>query len=209
MSLGQNAIPTRQSLLSRLKNWSDNDSWTVFFETYWRLIYSAAIKAGLTDSEAQDVVQETIVDVSKNMPSFKYDPCKGSFKGWLLRLTSWRIKDQFRKRQREARSLGRDDRGDSAGTDLAERVPDPARPDLEVIWDEEWDRNLLEVAIERVKQKVDPKHYQVFDLCVFKQWPVARVAQALKLNRARVYLAKHRVSQRIKGEIEMLTSRPL
>jgi len=57
-----------------------------------------AIKAGLNDAEAQEVVQETIVAVAKQM-GFKYDPKIGSFKGWLLHLTRWRIADKMRKRR--------------------------------------------------------------------------------------------------------------
>src|SRR5258706_14947787 len=84
-------IPTRQSLLSRLKDWKDEESWRVFFDTYWKLIYGAAMKAGLSDAEAQDVVQETVISVLKSMPGFEYNTEKGSFKSWLLRLTNWRI----------------------------------------------------------------------------------------------------------------------
>src|SRR5687767_11139741 len=91
-------IPTRQSLLSRLKDWQDRDGWKEFFDTYWRLIYTVALKAGLTQSEAEEVVQDTVVSVSKQMPAFQYDQA-GSFKGWLLQITRRRIADQFRKRQ--------------------------------------------------------------------------------------------------------------
>src|SRR5580700_7935799 len=84
-------IPTRRSLLSRLKNWNDDESWKVFFETYWRLIYNTAVRAGLNDAQAQDVVQETVISVLKSISSFRYDPSKGTFKGWLLRLTQRRI----------------------------------------------------------------------------------------------------------------------
>jgi len=65
--------PTRQSLLSRLKSWDDQESWKDFFDTYWRLIYNAAVRAGLTEPEAQDVVQETLLSVAKKIPEFKYD----------------------------------------------------------------------------------------------------------------------------------------
>ena len=58
-------IPTRRSLLTRLKNWDDQESWRVFFDTYWKLIYGVAIEAGLTDTEAQEVVQETVITVAK------------------------------------------------------------------------------------------------------------------------------------------------
>src|SRR5579863_484913 len=95
-------IPTRQSLLSRLKDWEDQDGWKIFFDTYWRLIYGTAVKAGLSDAEAQDVVQETIVSVLKSMPKFKYDSSKGSFKSWLLNLTKWRIVDHLRRRKKIA-----------------------------------------------------------------------------------------------------------
>src|ERR1044071_7026683 len=92
-------IPTRASLLHRLKNWQDDASWRTFFDTYWKLIYGVARKSGLSDAEAQDVVQETLISVAKHIPSFKYDPAIGSFKTWLLNMTRWRIIGQFRKRQ--------------------------------------------------------------------------------------------------------------
>src|SRR5262245_6208207 len=75
-------IPTRATLLHRLKNWEDNNSWHEFFNIYWRLIYGIARKAGLREEEAQDVVQETLISVAKHMPAFKYDPAIGSFKSW-------------------------------------------------------------------------------------------------------------------------------
>ena len=59
------SIPTRHSLLNRLKDWRDEASWREFFETYWELIYNVARKAGLNDAEAQDVVQETVIAVAK------------------------------------------------------------------------------------------------------------------------------------------------
>src|SRR5882724_5301151 len=82
-------IPTRYSLLSRLQNWDDQESWKNFFDTYWRLIYSIALKSGLTEAEAQDVVQETIICVAKDINKFKRDRQFGSFKGWLRNLTRW------------------------------------------------------------------------------------------------------------------------
>jgi hypothetical protein len=51
------SIPTRQSLLARLKDWEDQESWREFFDTYWRLIHATALKAGLSEPEAQEVVQ--------------------------------------------------------------------------------------------------------------------------------------------------------
>src|SRR3954452_21554216 len=92
------SIPTRQSLLKKLKVLENQDGWQEFFETYWSLIYSTATRSGLNDSEAQDVVQETVICVVRSMPNFNYDPKIGSFKAWLRKLTRWRISDHIRKR---------------------------------------------------------------------------------------------------------------
>jgi hypothetical protein len=76
-------IATRRSLVDRLANWDDQRRWQEFFDTYWKLIYSTARKSGLTDEEAQEVVQETIITVAKKIDKLRYDPAIGSFKGWL------------------------------------------------------------------------------------------------------------------------------
>jgi len=200
-------IPTRQSLLSRLKNWDDHESWKVFFDTYWKLIYNTAMKAGLTNAEAQDVVQETVFSVMKSMPNFKYDAKNGSFKVWLKRLTSWRVMDEFRKRKHVFCEAHHSDISDLP--DFMDTLPDPAVSKLEAAWDEEWEKNLLDAAVERLKTKVDPKQYQIFDLHVVKGWPVMRVAGALGINPGRVYLSKHRVGKLLKAEIEQLRANPI
>ncbi|HMC27192.1 MAG TPA: sigma-70 family RNA polymerase sigma factor [Verrucomicrobiae bacterium] len=199
-------IPTRRSLLTRLKNWDDQESWKDFFDTYWKLIYGVAIKAGLNDVEAQEVVQETIIAVAKQMEGFKYDPQIGSFKGWLLHTTRWRIGDQLRKRRGEAGAPGREYKP-STRTATIERIPDPAGSKLEAIWEAEWRNNIFEAAIEKVKHRVDARQYQIFDLYVMKRWPVKKVAATLGVSSGQVYLAKHRIFALVKKEITLLESK--
>ena len=196
-------IPTRYSLLSRLQNWDDQESWKDFFDTYWRLIYSVAIKSGLTEFEAQDVVQETVISVAKDIRKFKRDRELGSFKGWLRNITRWRIVDQFRKRARAGRHK------ETSGTDEAsipslDELPDLSGNHLESTWEEEWQVNLFEAAVQRVKQQVKEEQFQMFDLYVTKGWAVLKVAHAFGVSVGRVYLAKHRVKALIKKEIKRL-----
>ena len=159
-------IPTRNSLIDRLKDWSDNESWRLFFETYWRLIYRTASKAGLTDAEAQEVVQETVISVVKSMPDFNYRREGGSFKSWLLRLTYWRISDQVRKRKSVTPVMaypGKHNPHTATSTRVEENIADPASLDFYAAWDIDWEANLFEAAIARIKNKVDLKLYQIFD----------------------------------------------
>src|SRR4051794_22798446 len=131
-------LATRRSLVERLGDWNDRKRWQQFFDSYWRLIHGTARKAGLTEAEAQEVVQETLITVAKKIEQLKYDPEIGSFKGWLLNITRWRIADQFRKRKPEVQRAGPTRRADDAGTATIERVADPAALDLDAVWDDEW-----------------------------------------------------------------------
>jgi RNA polymerase sigma-70 factor (ECF subfamily) len=195
-----NLIPTRESLLSRLRDWADDESWSEFFHTYWRMLYEVALRAGLREDEAQEAVQETVIAVAKKMPGFHYDPTIGSFKGWLLQIARRRIVDQFRKRNA---GTGTDQRSSIETLSPAEleSLSDPVGCDLEAIWDEEWEKSVLAAAIERVKRRVSPEQYQLYDLYVFQRWPVTKVARELGVSLGRVYLAKHRIGRLLKKEV--------
>ena len=200
---GDELIPTRATLIQRLKNWQDNSSWQDFFDTYWKLIFTVAIQAGLREVEAQDVVQETMLSVARHMPSFKYDGVNGSFKTWLLNMTRWRIRDQIRRRKSlpERRPLSDET---STGTRTLDKVVDPSTENLSAFWEAEWEKNLLEAAITNVKRSVDPQKYQIFDLYVKKEWPSNKVASVFGIPVGQVYLTKHRVSELIKQEVKRL-----
>ena len=198
-------IPTRQSLLSRLKNSEDQASWQDFFDTYWRLIYGVAIKSGLTEAEAQDAVQETVIAVARNIKEFRYDPKKCSFKSWLMMITRQRIIWQLRKRQALPAPNGpRAARDDTTRTATIDRIPDPASLDLNAVWDEEWEKNLMAAALEQVKRQVKARQFQMFDLYVLQNWPVQDVARTLRVSAAQVYLAKHRIAALLKREVKKL-----
>jgi RNA polymerase sigma-70 factor (ECF subfamily) len=195
---------TRSSLVKRLRNWSDHGSWQDFFDTYWKLIYAVAIKAGLSEAEARDVVQETVLAVAKQMRENGYDRAKSSFKNWLCLITRRRIIDHFRKRTDPKLRPTPQSSDETNRTDTIARVPDPASLKLDSVWEEEWQKNLLDAAIERVKQQVTPRQFQVFDLSVLRELPVAEVKTILKVNAAQIYLARHRVGVLIKKEAKRL-----
>ncbi|NCF84068.1 MAG: sigma-70 family RNA polymerase sigma factor [Verrucomicrobiaceae bacterium] len=194
---------TRRSLIERLDNWEDQKTWDEFYKTYWRLIYSVATRAGLRSEEAFDAVQETILSIAKQSKHKKYDPDAGSFKSWLMNMTRWRIADQFRKRAKDTASLYAQ-ADDDRRTAVLDRVEDPAPAPLDRMWEEEWQKNLAETALAKVKSRVSPKQFQIFDCYVIKGWDVKKVQTDLGVSMAQVYLAKHRVGGLIKKEVEGL-----
>src|SRR5882724_2402642 len=207
------SIQTRPSLLNRLKTGDDAESWQEFYRVYGKLVRDFAIKAGLTDTEADEVVQETAIGIARHLPDYRYDPKICRFKTWLLNLTSWRIKDQLKKRQ-QAASISKPppnpvqksppSSDNTSRTATVHRVADPKATDLDELFENEWRRGLLTAALERVKGKFSLKQYQIFDLLVVKEWPPADVARSLGVSIANVYVTKHRLSAAVRKEVKLL-----
>ena len=196
-------IPTRKSLLTRLKNWDDQEGWREFFDIYWKLIYNVARRSGFNDAEAQDLVQDTIVSVAKKMKNFHYDPAIGSFKAWLLLVTRSRIIDRLRRKRLPI--IGRQTAtGTSNRTPTIERLPDPAGPELDALWDSEWKDNLLRVALQNVKRQVAARQFQIFELYVLQEVSIEKITRTLGVSAGQVYIAKHRVGRLLQNEIEQL-----
>jgi RNA polymerase sigma factor (sigma-70 family) len=139
-------IPTRHSLLTRLKDWDDQEGWREFFDTYWKFLYAVAVKAGLSDADAQDVVQDTVVAVARGLREGRFRATAGgSFKAWLKLIVQRRVVDLLRRR----RSRPDHDAPNLHDTDQAaefEAIQDPAAEAVAEIWDEEWARNLADAA---------------------------------------------------------------
>ena len=195
------SLQTRASLLGRLSDLGDSVSWREFFDTYWGLIYGVARKAGLSDADAQDVVQDTMSAMALQMPTFRHDPAKGSFKAWLLNLTRWRIVDHLRKRRNA--QIARDP-DTTSGTDALAKLPDPASLLPDTLWEAEWKTNLVKAALVNLRRRVDPEKFQIFDFYVNKGWTPQKVAVHFQVSIDAVYLAKHRVTELLKAEVHRL-----
>src|SRR5205814_10672131 len=172
---------------------------------YWKLIYGVATKAGLTEAEAQDVVQETIMNVAKNIKQFEVGSERGSFKTWLLNNTRWRIADQLRRRLPTLPHRAEAD--GTTRTSILNRLPDPESLEFEKLWEQDWKENLTGAAIANLKGQVDPLQYQMFDLHVLSHWPGAKVARKLGIKIGKVYFAKYKISRMLKKEIKRLEAR--
>lgn len=195
-------IATRATLIHRLKDWQDQSGWQDFFDTYSRLIFTLAVKSGLTAEEARDIVQETTLAVAKQMPTFQYDPSIGSFKSWLLTMTRWRILDHIRKKNQTPQAFYEE--APEGETQALDKIADPASLNLNGLWETEWADNLLTVAVAKVKRQVAPEKFQIFDFYVNKGWSPEDVASCFDIETSQVYLIKHRIAEMIKAEVERL-----
>src|SRR4030095_10897452 len=120
----------------------------------------------------------------------------------------WRIIDQIRKKQYE-RDGQRFRREEPLSDALLETQHDLAGFDLEAVWTEEWEKHLLQTALEKVKQYANPQQFQIFHLHVIKSMPAGKVAQMLGVKLAAVYFAKYKVSAEVRKQIRALQDKML
>jgi len=196
-------LPTRQSLLSRLRDCDDQQGWREFFDTYWRLTYNVARHAGLDDASAQDVVQNTFIYLARRMPKFHYDPSRGSFKSWLRCVTRSRISVYCRRAESKAPPLPELALEDQDAS-VWESIPDPAQDALDEVWQREWQENLLKAALRRIRPKVSAQQLMIFELATLGEVPLKQVARKLQVSLMQVYLARHRVGKLFKTELQRL-----
>jgi RNA polymerase sigma-70 factor (ECF subfamily) len=195
-------LKTRPTLLFRIRESEDGASWEEFHRLYWRLIHGRALRAGLSHVDAEEVAQDVFKRVAETIGGFYHDPNRGSFRGWLMKLTHWRIADKYARRPKleQQTPLRRDESPERTST--IDRIPSPTAEEDE--WDVEWQRHILAAAVERLTRRVKPRHFQVFDLYVRQQWPVLRVAVELGINPASVYLIAHRLTRQLRAEAKKL-----
>lgn len=202
------SLATRPSRLARLKDWSQQTAWREFNHDYAPLVRNVARKAGLSGAEADEVAQETLIAVAKKIGEFKHAGRRGSFRAWLYQQARWRIADQFRKREPSPatgrRSAVNTQGNEDTGTIPAGELPATAASEFEIIWDEEWQGWVHQLAIERVKRRVSARQFQLFDLHVLQGLSVREAAATGGSTMAAVYMAKSRVGRLLKKEAASL-----
>ena len=199
---------TRASLLARLRESEDQTAWREFFDIYWPLLFSVSRRSGLNNADAQDVAQDVLGIVARQMPGFRYDPARGSFKAWLLTLMRRRIARHWRSGEKER--LYRQERPPTptGETSVLERMPDRRGDPLDAIWEAEWEQHILDAALRRVRARVSVRQFQIYALAILQQVPLRTIVALLGVNSAQVYLAKHRVGRLVKAEVRRLRELP-
>ena len=184
---------TRPSLLIRLRDARDGEAWSEFVRLYGPLVYRFARRSGLQDADAADLVQDVLRAVSTAAVRLRYDPERGTFRGWLFTLAQRKRSDFLARRTRQERGSGADG--------MRMLLDDwPARDEADV-WDNEYRRHLLTSAAEQVRGHFSPAVWQAFWQTAVEGRRGKEVAGELDMTVAAVYLARSRVMARLKRQI--------
>jgi RNA polymerase sigma-70 factor (ECF subfamily) len=185
---------TRVSLVMRLRDSQDAEGWRQFVEIYAPLIHAYGLHHGLQDADAADLAQEVLQRVATTAGRFEYDPARGTFRGWLFTITRNVLRKMAARKGRQPRGSG-----DTQMRAVLEEQPDNRV--LEAEWDAEYRWNLLHWAAQRVKPEFREATWQAFWLTVIEQKEIDEVARNLTLTVGAVYIARSRVTSRIREVI--------
>ncbi len=180
---------THGSLLLRVRDPRDEEGWRTFYDIYSPLILRYAQARGLRPADAEEILQECMTALARSMRTFEYSPDKGRFKGWLRSMVNHQVVSLFRRR-----------RDRNAGEDQLSILPD-TDPSVSAVWDKSWRVQRLTYCLEQVRSEVAPKTYDAFCRYVLDEWPVTRVAEELGVTANDVYLAKSRITKRLKEKM--------
>lgn len=197
----EDSLLTNASLLVRLRNLDDADSWSQFYQTYERAVRGLARKRGLTEAEAEEVAQEVFKRIAETIHTFDRAPRPGSFRSWLYQLARWRSEDKLRERGRIPVQPMDESTGSTSPRPI-HRLKSP--DDIEQQLETEARQQLMRAALERLQRKVSPRDLQLFQLLVIDDWPVAKVAQFFHVSSTLVYVIRHRVGRQLKAELDRI-----
>ncbi|HEV3263502.1 MAG TPA: sigma-70 family RNA polymerase sigma factor [Gemmataceae bacterium] len=188
---------TRVTLLGRLvKDPTNQAAWSEFVDRYGPKIQAWCQEWHLQQADAQDVTQDVLVKLAEKLRDFRYDP-SGSFRAWLKTVTHHAWQD-FRD-SRERAGLGS---GDSRVWEILQAVAAP--DDLVQRLEKEFDREILEEAMVRVRLRVAPQTWEAFRLLALENLPGTQVAAQLHMKVATVFVARSKVQKMIRQEISKL-----
>ncbi|MFO0881297.1 MAG: sigma-70 family RNA polymerase sigma factor [Gemmataceae bacterium] len=190
-------VSTSPTLLGRLaRSPTDQLAWGEFVTRYAPQIDNWCRRWGLQPADAQDVTQQVLLELARQMAAFRYDP-SGSFRAWL-KTVSYRAWCKFIEARRRP-GLGS---GDTATAELLLSVA--AGDDLLRCVEQESERELLEQAMARVRLRVQPSTWDAFRLTALEEKSGSEVAQQLGMKVANVFVARSNVRKMIEQEIRRL-----
>ncbi|MBT8042938.1 MAG: sigma-70 family RNA polymerase sigma factor [Pontiella sp.] len=188
---------TRATLIQRVQNQHDEESWDEFVRVYRRYIYAIIRSMNISEHDTEDILQQVLINVWNHLPKMDYDKIN-RFRSWLSTVTKNCVTDFIRKRSRDANRLEKAGQDDTLTYLKSIRLPE-----IDAIAEREWEVHLTNLAMENIEPLFSGKAVDAFRLTLEGK-SVEEIAKALDLKENSVYRLKNRVKERLIQEIRHL-----
>ena len=178
---------THKTLLERLQS-GDDVSWQEFYQRYSPVILQLCLQYGISESESHDILQNVMLKFFRNDLAMKYDSEKARFRTYFNQVVRSCITDFQRKLKPEVPE---------------ENIPEAAiPPESDELFLDEWRKQMLQEALDRLRNQVKPENFLAFHLTVFQGKSIRETADFLKTDPDAVYVARSRCTAQLKKIIE-------
>lgn len=193
MDLPSDSLPTRHSLIQEALTKPDGQAWEELLRHYTPFIDKILLMIGLRGADLEDVRQQALLKLWRGLDIYKRDEGRARFRNWLSTLIRNAAIDWFRSQERGRRHASLADHG---GLDVE-------NSEIELRIEEEWQRHILAIAMQNLRQIFSGKAMKVFSLSLKGESPES-IAEKLDLRLESVYVLKTRVKMRLTREIAKL-----
>lgn len=185
---------TRATLIQRVQNQQDEQSWAEFVEVYRRYIYAIIRSMNISEHDTEDILQQVLINLWNSLPKMDYQKIK-RFRSWLSTVTKNCVTDFIRKRTREANRLEK-----AAKDNTLIYLKTIRLPEIDSIAEREWEIHLTNLALNNIEPLFSGKAVAAFRLTLQGR-SVEEIATELDLKENSVYRLKNRVKERLIQEI--------
>jgi RNA polymerase sigma factor (sigma-70 family) len=185
---------TSLSLLDRVCDRGDQEAWQRLAAIYTPVLHACLRPYDLQPADAEDIVQDVLLVVARELPQFEHNGRAGAFRRWLRTILVHRLQDFWRSRRYRPPATG--------GSDFAhqlQQLEDPqSAPARE--WDLEHERQLLKALLAQVEPRFQESTRLAFRRVAVDGAEPAQVARELGLSLNAVLIAKSRVLKELRLE---------
>ncbi len=184
---------TSHSLIDQLRNESDAASWERLVALYSPLLRGWIDRYGVQSTDADDLIQDVLMVLMRELPSFRHSQQPGAFRNWLKRIVINRLRNFWRARGRGG--------GAVVSGDVMSRLDEleDDRSQLSGIWQQEHDQHLTRRLLEMIEPRFTPTTRQAFRRLVLDGADADDVAAELGLSLNAVFTAKSRVLRELRA----------
>ncbi len=182
---------TQLSLLGRVQQTQVGNSWLEFSDMYDRMIQGWLFRQGVQAQDADDIRQEVMTIVLREIGKFEHNGRTGAFRAWLKAITSNCLRDFWRRSKRRAAS------GSPDLAEMAAQLEDESSRQS-MMWNAEHDRYVIDHLLEKIGERLSPKSVSVFRRIVIDQEEAESVAEDLGMTLGAARVAQHRVLKALK-----------
>lgn len=187
---------TSHSFLERFRTAPDEQDWQRFVNLYSPFLRGWLSRQGLQGADLDDLVQEVLAVVVRELPTFRPNAHAGAFRGWLRAILLNRCRE-FWRHGRAQPAAG----GGSAFADMLHNLED-ANASLSQVWNREHDAHVARQLLLRIVPDFDANTRAAFQRVVLDGIKPAAVAAELGLSVNAVLLAKSRILRRLRQELQ-------